>query len=36
MVPKAVDVLTPSGVTQSDELDYTKHQPVVISGVAIP
>jgi len=35
-VPKAVDVLTPSGVTQSDELDYTKHQPVVISGVAIP
>jgi carbohydrate-binding DOMON domain-containing protein len=36
MVPKAVDVLTPSGVTQSDELDYTQHQPVVISGVAIP
>ena len=35
-VPKAVDVLTPSGVTQSDELDYTKHNPVVISGVAIP
>ncbi len=35
-VPKAVDVLTPSSVTQSDELDYTKHQPVVISGVAIP
>jgi len=34
-VPKAMDVLTPSGVTQSDELDYTKH-PVVISGVAIP
>jgi hypothetical protein len=36
MVPKAVDVLTPSGVSQSDELDYTQHQPVVISGVAIP
>jgi glucan 1,4-alpha-glucosidase len=35
-VPKAMDVLTPSGVTQSDELDYTKHQPVTISGVAIP
>jgi len=35
-VPKAMDVLTPSGVTQSDELDYTIHQPVVISGVAIP
>ena len=35
-VPKAMDVLTPSGVSQSDELDYTDHQPVVISGVAIP
>ncbi len=35
-VPKALDVLTPSGVTQSDELDYTQHQPVTISGVAIP
>jgi carbohydrate-binding DOMON domain-containing protein len=35
-VPKAMDVLTPSGVSQSDELDYTQHQPVVISGVAIP
>jgi carbohydrate-binding DOMON domain-containing protein len=35
-VPKAMDVLTPSGVTQSDELDYTKHQPVTISGVVIP
>ena len=35
-VPKALDVLTPSGVTQSNELDYTQHQPVTISGVAIP
>jgi len=35
-VPKAMDVLTPSGVTQSDELNYVVHQPVVISGVAIP
>ena len=35
-VPKAMDVLTPPGVTQSDELDYTIHKPVVISGVAIP
>ena len=35
-VPKAMDVLTPSGVTQSNELDYTQHQPVTISGVAIP
>jgi glucan 1,4-alpha-glucosidase len=32
-VPKAMDVLTPSGVSQADELDYTLHQPVVISGV---
>ena len=35
-VPKAMDVLTPTGVTQSNELDYTLHNPVVISGVAIP
>ncbi|MFL5926183.1 MAG: glucodextranase DOMON-like domain-containing protein [Gaiellaceae bacterium] len=35
-VPKAVDVLTPAGVLQSDELDYTLHAPVVLQGVAIP
>ena len=35
-VPKAVDVLTPAGVLQSDELDYTLHSPVVLQGVAIP
>lgn len=35
-VPKAVDVLTPAGVTQSDELDYTLHDPVVLQGVTIP
>jgi carbohydrate-binding DOMON domain-containing protein len=35
-VPKAMDVLTPTGVSQSNELDYTLHNPVVISGVAIP
>jgi hypothetical protein len=35
-VPKVVDTLTPSGVLQSDELDYTLHNPVVIRGVAIP
>jgi hypothetical protein len=29
-------VLTPAGVTQSDELDYTLHNPVVIQGVTIP
>jgi len=35
-VPKAMDVLTPPGATQSDELDYTLHNPVVIAPVAIP
>ncbi len=34
-MPKALDVLTPSGVAQSDELDYTVHSPVVIQGVTI-
>ena len=34
-VPKAMDVLTPAGVAQSDELDYTLG-PVVIQGVTIP
>jgi glucoamylase len=35
-VPKAVDVITPAGVLQSDELDYTLNSPVVLQGVAIP
>ena len=35
-VPKAIDVLTPSGVSQADELDYTLHNPVVLQGVTIP
>jgi len=35
-VPKAMDVITPSGVNQADELDYTKHNPVVLTGVTIP
>jgi glucoamylase len=35
-VPKAMDVLTPLGVSQADELDYTVHQPVVLQGVTIP
>ena len=34
-VPKAMDVITPSGVIQSTELDYTLG-PVVIQGVTIP
>ncbi len=35
-VPKAVDVLTPQGVAQSDELDYTKNSPVVLQDVVVP
>jgi hypothetical protein len=32
-----MDVLTPAGVAQSDELDYTQHSPVVVlQGVTIP
>jgi glucoamylase len=35
-VPKAMDVFTPQGVAQSDELAYTLHQPVVVQGVSMP
>jgi len=35
-VPKAMDVLTPPSVLQSDELDYTVHTPVIIQPVTIP
>jgi glucan 1,4-alpha-glucosidase len=35
-VPKLMDVITPAGVTQSDEVDYLLHNPVVLSGVIIP
>jgi glucoamylase len=35
-VPKAVDVLTPTGTSQADELDYTLHSPVVLQPVEIP
>jgi glucoamylase len=35
-VPKAMDVLTPAGTTQSDELDYTLHSPVTIAPVVVP
>jgi hypothetical protein len=31
-----MDVLTPSGVSQSDELDYTLHNPVTLQDVVIP
>ena len=36
IVPKAVDVITPAGVAQSTELDYTIHSPVTLVGVTIP
>jgi carbohydrate-binding DOMON domain-containing protein len=35
LVPKVIDVLTPPGVLQSNELDYTLHNPVTITGVGI-
>ena len=35
-VPKAVDVIVPPGVFQSDELDYLSHNPVLIQPVTIP
>lgn len=36
LVPKVLDTLVPSGVAQSDELDYTVHSPVVLQGVTMP
>jgi len=36
LVPRALDVVTPTGVSQADELDYTLHSPVVVQGVPIP
>jgi hypothetical protein len=35
-VPKAMDVLTPAGISQADELDYTLHSPVTIAPVVVP
>jgi len=35
-VPKTMDVLTPAGVTQADELNYITHNPVVLRDVTIP
>src|SRR6202171_6578854 len=35
-VPKAMDVITPAGVSQSNELDYTLHNPVTLQDVTIP
>jgi glucoamylase len=35
-VPKVMDSLTPLGTTQSNELDYTLHTPVVLQPVLMP
>jgi glucoamylase len=35
-VPKALDVITGPGVSQADELDYTAHTPVTLTGVVMP
>jgi glucoamylase len=35
-VPKIMDVVTPPGVLQSNQLDYTLHNPVTLRGVVIP
>jgi glucoamylase len=34
-VPKAIDVITPPGVLQAEELDYTVGSPVTIQGVFV-
>ena len=36
LVPKTIDVITPPGILQSTELDYTIQSPVIITGVTIP
>ena len=35
-VPKAVDVITPTGVDQATELNPITNSPVVIQGVTVP
>lgn len=35
-VPKAMDILTPVGVSQADELNYVTHQPVVLQDIVVP
>ena len=34
-VPKVIDTITPPGISQSTELDYT-HGPVILRGIAFP
>ncbi|HEX6477503.1 MAG TPA: glucodextranase DOMON-like domain-containing protein [Ktedonobacteraceae bacterium] len=35
-VPKVMDTITPPGVSQSNELDYTVHKPVTLQDIVIP
>ncbi len=35
-VPKVMDTITPGGVSQSNELDYTLHNPVTLQDIVIP
>ncbi len=35
-VPKVMDLLTPAGVNQSDELNYVAHSPVTLQDVTLP
>jgi glucoamylase len=35
-VPKIMDTITPAGVAQSDELDYTTPNPVTLQDITIP
>jgi glucan 1,4-alpha-glucosidase len=35
-VPKVMDTITPPGVNQSNELDYTLHTPVTLQDIVIP
>jgi carbohydrate-binding DOMON domain-containing protein len=35
-VPKVMDVIAPAGVSQSNELDYTIHNPVTLQDITIP
>ncbi len=35
-VPKVMDTITPPGVLQSNELDYTLHSPVTLQDIVIP
>ena len=35
-VPRVIDTITPPGISQSNELDYTLHNPVTLRDVVIP